>query len=245
MSRRVVLLRVGVDAGCGGIQGPLFADGSFEFVCIPDRHGVSIHTYGSMTGRDGRTLASYFAPSRREIMAVQHVHVDPEFESFTYGDPTTPKRSLRTLKAGDLLAFYCGLQEWDVGRGWNPDHRPALYLVGFFEVALAGMAGDFEQAVLRTEFRNNFHVRHPALYALQKHDLVLVKGGPGSRLYLRAHQISAVGQDRSGSPLKVLSPQMRAVFGEFGGRNSIQRSPPRWVEERSAQTAADFLMGLD
>ena len=30
-------LRVGVDAGCGGIQGPLFEDGSFEFICIPKK----------------------------------------------------------------------------------------------------------------------------------------------------------------------------------------------------------------
>jgi hypothetical protein len=37
--RKAVLLRVGVDAGCGGIQGPLFEDGSFEFVCIPQPRG--------------------------------------------------------------------------------------------------------------------------------------------------------------------------------------------------------------
>ena len=34
-----VPLCVGVDAGCGGIQGPLFEDGSFDFVCIPDNKG--------------------------------------------------------------------------------------------------------------------------------------------------------------------------------------------------------------
>ena len=28
MSKQVVLLRVGIDAGCGGIQGPLFKDGT-------------------------------------------------------------------------------------------------------------------------------------------------------------------------------------------------------------------------
>ena len=59
-------------------------------------------------------------------MAEQHVHVDPEFETFTCGDPTTPKRSLRTLRPGDFLVFYCGLQEWDAEGGWNRDHRPAL-----------------------------------------------------------------------------------------------------------------------
>ena len=31
---QVSLLRVGVDSGCGGIQGPLFDDGSFDFVCM-------------------------------------------------------------------------------------------------------------------------------------------------------------------------------------------------------------------
>jgi hypothetical protein len=41
---QVVLLRVGIDSGCGGIQGPLFEDGSFDFVCIPDNKGVSVHT---------------------------------------------------------------------------------------------------------------------------------------------------------------------------------------------------------
>lgn len=37
MSSQVVLLRIGVDAGCGGIQRPLFEDGSFEFVCLADK----------------------------------------------------------------------------------------------------------------------------------------------------------------------------------------------------------------
>src|SRR5881394_3424278 len=95
MSRQVVLLRVGVDAGCGGIQGPLFADGTFEFVCIPDSKGVSVHTYGAVIGRNGTAHASYFPESRRRAMAAQTVHVDPEWETFTYGDPTPPKRSLR------------------------------------------------------------------------------------------------------------------------------------------------------
>ena len=113
MKKQVVLLRVGIDSGCGGIQGPLYKDGTFEFVCIPDRKRVSVHTYGNMVGRDGKPLSSYFPESRRKRMAEQHIHVDPEFETFTYGDPTTPKRSLQHLQAGDFLVFYCGLQEWD------------------------------------------------------------------------------------------------------------------------------------
>src|SRR5262245_48563621 len=144
VTKQVVLLRVGIDAGCGGIQGPLFEDGSFDFICIPDNQGVSVHTYGNMAGRDGKPLVGYFAESRRKVMANQHVHVDPEWETFTYGNPTTPKRSLRNLKPGDLLVFYCGLQEWDSEKGWNPQHRPALYLAGYFQIVLAVMVCEFE-----------------------------------------------------------------------------------------------------
>jgi hypothetical protein len=245
MSKQVVLLRVGIDAGCGGIQGPLFKDSTFDFVCIPDNKRVSVHTYGNMVGRDGRPLVGYFAEARRKIMAEQHVHVDPEWETFTYGDPTPPKRSLRNLKPGDFLVFYCGLQEWDAENGWNSDHRPALYLAGYFEVALAGMAGDFEDRVLATEFGMNFHVRYPTVFKKQKADLVLVKGGAGSRMFQKAHRISAEGKDRAGKPLKVLSARMQKVFGNFGGRISIQRSPPRWVEPAFVDRTIRYLKDLE
>jgi hypothetical protein len=244
MMKQVVLLRVGVDAGCGGIQGPLFEDGMFEFICIPDRKRVSIHTYGNMVGRGGEPLVRYFPRSQRKAVAEQHVHVDPEFETFTYGDPTIPKRSLRNLRPGDLLVFYCGLQRWDAARGWNSDHRPALYLAGCFEVSLAGMAAEFDEKVLRSQFGKNFHVRYSPVFEQQKHDLVLVKGGPGSRLFRKAYQISVEGRDRAGKPLKVLSPDMQKVFGTFGGRVAIQRSPPRWVELQFVDRAIEFLKGL-
>ena len=245
MTKQVVLLRVGIDSGCGGIQGPLFKDGSFDFVCIPDNKRVSVHTYGNMVGQDGRPHVDYFAESRRSVMTEQTVHVDPEWETFTYGDPTPPKKSLRTLQPGDLLIFYCGLQMWNADGGWNQDQRPALYLAGYFEVALAGMAGDFEQKVLKKQFGKNFHVRYPSVFKQQQDELVLVKGGPGSRLFRKAHQISSEGKDRAGKPLKVLSPTIQKVFGSFGGHVSIQRSPPRWVEPGFVDKAIRFVTGLE
>jgi hypothetical protein len=245
VARNCVLLRVGIDAGCGGIQGPLFEDGSFDFVCIPDHKRVSVHTYGNMVGRDGKPLVGYFAEARRMVMAEQNVHVDPEWETFTYGDPTPPKRSLRHLKPGDFLVFYCGLQQWDAESGWNRDHRPALYLAGYFEVALAGMAGDFGKQVLATEFGRNFHVRYPTVFKHQKNDLVLVRGGAGSRMFQKAHQISTEGKDQAGKPLKVLSSRMQKVFGDFGGHISIQRSPPRWVVTAFVDKAIGYLKDLE
>jgi len=54
----------------------------------------------------------------------------------------------------------------------------------------------------------------------------------------------APGKDRSGKPLKVLSPAMQKVFGTFGGHVSIQRSPPRWVEPEFVEGAIEFLKDL-
>jgi hypothetical protein len=205
---------------------------------------VSVHTYGNLVGRGDEPLVRYFPRSQRKVLAEQHVHLDPEFETFTYGDPTLPKRTLRLLRLGDLLVFYCGLQRWDAVRGWDSDHRPALYLAGFFEVAFAGMATDFDKRVLESQFGKNFHVRYPSVFEQQKDDLVLVKGGPTSRLFRKAHQISVEGKDRTGKPLKVLSPDMQEIFGTFGGHIAIQRSPPRWIEPQFVDRAIEFVKGL-
>jgi hypothetical protein len=234
----VVLLRVGIDSGCGGAQGPLFRDGSFEFICIPDRKQLDRRKYGNTLGRTERPLIDFFPVATRSKLADQSIHVDPEFETLTYGDPTPPKAGLRRLKAGDLLVFYAGLQ------GFDFDAAPALYLVGYFEVTIAGFARDFDPAQINHNFGANFHVRHKSLYETQRDQLVLVKGGRGSRLLKKAVKLSHIGTDINGRPLKVLSDEMQQIFGHFGGRISIQRSPPRWVDESHVQTAARFVRSL-
>jgi Nucleotide modification associated domain 3 len=208
------------------------------------KKGVSEHKYGTCLGRNGVPHSDYFAPKKRRLMAEKHVHLDPEFETFTYGDPTTPKGSLKTLERGDLLVFYCGLQEWDSEAGWNREVRPGLYIIGYFEVAMAGLATEFSQKTLRSEFGKNFHVRYPSVFKAQKDRLVLVKGGPRSRLLKKAYRISVEGKDKAGKPLKVLSPAMQESFGNFGGHVSIQRSPPRWVAPEFVDRAIGFLNSL-
>lgn len=235
---KMALLRVGIDAGCGQAQGPLFADGSFEFLPIPDSSPHGTQTYGNTLGRKGLPLAHYFAPQRQAAMREQRAHVDPEFDTYTYGDPGSNKRRLRTLDAGDMLVFYAGLE------GWDHDSAPALYLVGYFIVDWAGLASELPEEELQRRCGRNFHVRHGPVFQAQKDRLVLVQGGPGSRLLERAHCISTLGADRTGKPLKVLSSKARAIFGDFGGRVSIQRSPPRWVAAEYVQRAREFVEGL-
>ena len=48
-----------------------------------------------------------------------------------------------------------------------------------------------------------------------------------------------------GKPLKVVSPAMQKVFGDFGGRVSIQRSPPRWVGPAFVEKAIKFVKKLE
>ncbi len=219
------MLRVGIDAGAGGIQGPLFRDGTFEFVPIPEGAEIGEATYGNTRGRYGRPLVEYFPERRRAAANQMPMHTDPEFEMFTYGDPTRTKRGLRNLNRGDVLVFYAGLE------GWDFECPPALYIVGYFMVDTAGLATDIDHATLRDAFGSNFHVKYRSIFARDRETLVLVKGGPRSRPLKYAHCISCVGHDCDGRPLKVLSQQAIRIFGDFGGRTSIQRSPPRWVAQ--------------
>jgi hypothetical protein len=244
---QVVLIRVGVDTGAGGTHGPLFADGSFEYIPIPDRfgitNGVDSRTYGTAMGGRHEPLINYFPTRLRNKYKDQPIHFDPEFETFTYGDPSTLKSRLKALKENDLLVLYAGLEGWD----FHCD--PALYIIGFFSVSYAGLPKQLAErlggAAWSDYFAKNFHVRHPAVFEDQQDRLVLVKGDQTkSRLLTKAVQISAVGKDRAGRDIHVLSPNMQKIFGDFGGHISIHRSPPRWVLPTFTEKAVEFVTAL-
>ena len=239
---QVVLLRVGVDTGSGGIHGPLFRDGSFEYVPIWDKHnrfGVNKQTYGNTEGcKYHRKLLDYFPERLRGKRSNTRIHYDPEFETFTYGDPTRPKSGLKKLRKGDLLVFYGGLEGWD----FRCD--PALYIIGYFEVEKAGLPKDFSPSEFRKDFGKNFHVRHKPVLEHQKDRLVLVKGSERSRLLRKAKRISVLKPDKSGRPIHVLSPKMQKIFGDFNGHISIHRSPPRRALPSFVARAADFVRSL-
>jgi hypothetical protein len=231
-----VLLRVGLDTGCrpSGL-GPIFRDGSFELVCIPDTLDEDERCYGNTIGRHGRPFVEYLPPSQRAAAAKRAMHVDPEFETCTYGDPTTQKSGLKKLQTGDVLAFYAGL------RPCGFEGEDALYMIGYFVVVDATMSRDIDDVHRTRFFQGNAHVRNPKRYAGDQDRLLLIRGGPESRLFERAVRISRRGQDRSGKPLHIQSDEMVKIFGDFGGKRSIQRSPPRWVAPEHTETAWQFL----
>ncbi len=243
---KVVLLRVGMDSGCRPIQanGPLLPDGSFELMPIPDQSAEhEDRTYGNTVGRLGRPLVDYF-PNRRAVVADLPMHVDPEFDTNTYGTPTRLQRRLATLEDGDLLVFYGGLRPVTADGTPIPNVRHALYLFGYFDVACAVRARDYTRDELLPMFGANFHVRHPDLFENQQDELVLVKGTATSRLLEKARLLSETTPDRRGTPIFVLSAEMRAVFGTLSGVGSIQRSAPRWIDPAFAERAGDFVQSL-
>lgn len=237
---QVVLLRVGADTGKdgGGILGPVFKDGTFEYIPIPDTSGTDARVYGSLKGRHGKPLVDYFPERRRIAMARTSVHVDPEFDGYTYGDPTTPKRSLVRLVSGDLLVFYAGL------RGFGHDTKDALYIIGYFEVVVSGFAHSYSDDELGNLFFTNAHVKHPEILNKQRDRLVLIKGSAKSRLFDRAVCISSEGKDRRGQPVHVLNSRLVPIFGKFTELNAIQRSSPRWVQPECVSRAAAYVKSL-
>lgn len=148
----VVLAGVGADSTNLGTLGPLYDDGRFEYVPIPEktRDTSEPETLGSWKLRasdaaDGSGDATVAADltTRIEPQPVRGghepvtgaaleswpLHRDPNFEALTYGEHRTSGyvSRLRTLEPGDVVGFYAGLRR----PGEDRAHR---YLIGYFTV---------------------------------------------------------------------------------------------------------------
>jgi hypothetical protein len=234
---QVCLLRVGIDTGSGGILGPLFSGSTFEYIPIPEGCGKPSKTYGEIKGKKTKRPLWKFFPRLRQADTVKTVvNHDPEFDTFTYGDPARSKRSLSKLHTGDLLVFYAGLEPYD----FKDDKKRGLYIIGYFDVKTAGESTDFSDNDLHTLFGNNHHVK----YGRGEKSLILVKGTSRSRLLERAQPISKVSLDSGGHKIYVLSDEAKTHLGSFTKLNAIQRSTPRWVSPQKTQEAAEWIRAL-
>jgi len=217
-SMKALLLRVGIDKGCGGALAPLFADGSFEYIPIPERRDSSeTRTFGNTVGAHARPLFTYNLPKELENAKL---HFDPEFETFTYGDISIKRTYLLKLERGDLLVFYAGLQPWDY------DGENGLYIIGYFTVKkIVDMRGlsDDEREYIRKCYPNNAHVKR------LHDDAVIVIGDPTkSRRLDKAVRISVKRPDRRGRPTHAVSDEIARLLGVSG---FIQLSvPPRTIK---------------
>lgn len=206
---KILFLRVGIDRGCGGTLSPRFSDGTFEYVPIPESADVITERalkYSQLIGRHGGNLDQY-------SLSDCFTHYDPEFETFTYGEPSEPKRSqLLKLETGDLLVFYAGFQGPGIAKG-------TCFIIGYLSVMDIHRAPTNEPwppSSLKHLHRNaHFRRKNP------ESSLVIVEGNPkSSRLLKMAMQLSDENQ-------KVL-PNLEKIIG-FSG--SVMRAIGRWVPE--------------
>lgn len=220
--KKAMLLRVGIDKGCGGALAPIFEDGSFEYIPIPegDPDSTESRTYMNTIARTGKPL-SYYLPKK---IHDNSMHYDPEFETFTYGDPTSKRKYLLKLDKDDLLVFYAGLTPFQTN-----NFNEALYIIGYFTIDSVidfNQLKDDEVEHFSQEVSNNAHIKRTFSY----NDLVIVSGDKEkSRLFEKGILISAKKLNKIGRPYHAVSPEMEELLGIQG---SIQRSiPPRIIEK--------------
>jgi hypothetical protein len=126
---KALYFRVGMDTGVGGCVAPIFPDGTFEYIPIPDFITTEKYTYSTCKGIQGEYLSKYL-PSH---LHARHPHYDPDFrgEIPVYGDSTAHQKQVRMLREGDLLAFYAGLSPW---KSWRVRGDIDLYFIGYLVV---------------------------------------------------------------------------------------------------------------
>jgi len=219
---KAMFLRIGIDNGTDGTLAPIFEDGSFEFIPISeyDENSKECRTYLNTIGRKGKPFSTYVP---KQIWKYT-MHFDPEFDTFTYGDPTSKRNFLLKLDKGDLLVFYAGLMPYK-----NSAYETALYIIGYFLVDEVINFNELSKKEIETAFKkysNNAHIK-------RKDDvvnLVVVVGNPKhSKLLDKAILISEAKLDKRGRPYQAVSNKMQRMLGISG---SIQRSiPPRFIYE--------------
>ena len=215
-----------MDLGFGAL-GPLFADGSFEYIPIPENpEKASSRTlmFSQIPIRSNGT-AEQFLPKRYRASPA---HYDPEFETFTYGDPTKNKRGqLLRLTQGDILIFYAGLRPPEQQQGSR------LYLIGYFTVKNVynvTKSHPWPPPALKHLWANA-HFRRKNC----DHGLVVVEGSSHySRLLPKAIPLSDERQE--------VLPTMHRRLGIMG---SVKRAGAgRWVPPAYVASVAEWLETL-
>lgn len=187
-----VAINVAANTTLPGVRGPVYPDGSFTYLPIPEREPTAepVPTYGDLAGE----LALPFALPAD--LLDRQVHLDPSFAGYpfcdahTYGDEHGVKAGpIAELSPGDYLLFYATLStHGDPDRAWVLDDWGA-YLVGGFRIAAVVTGDEYRDLDPedRARYAGNAHVRREPFDAK-----VLVRGDPdGPGLFDRAIPLSA------------------------------------------------------
>lgn len=195
-----VLAGVGADTTNVGALAPLYPDGRFEYVPIPEKTRATseVRSFGTwqLRYRDGiaADLTTRIRPQPihdgdRSVTGADleswPVHHDPNFETMTYGEHRAGYVSrLAALEPGDAIGFYAGLAD-------SATERAHRYLIGYFTVAAVDVVGpetprEERERVLEAHAANAHAKRATdgVLYRAEK-EVVFVRGREPGGLFHR------------------------------------------------------------
>jgi hypothetical protein len=248
---KALLIRVGFDGGWGGIRGPIFDDGHFLFIPIPEDEKECGRIKNPTRYSDIPALSKYMPndilKSSGKNIRIEDciVHNDPEFETFTYGDHTSKGRggAVKTLQPGDYIIFFAGLVPYKkdtyVNRSLCSIRKKQsafeikICVVAYFRVAWVKMYSDITEQE-RKQIKNTHLKRNP-----QDEDLIIVKGDEkDSRFFKKAFCVSKPGKNKAGSRYYVTSDKFKDMTGITG---QIQRGYRKILDEEKVKNLIEVL----
>jgi Nucleotide modification associated domain 3 len=226
---RAVAINVGANTSLPGFRGPIYPDGRFEYVPIPEREPVRepVPTYADLE----------LPIEVPDSLLDRRVHLDPSFaeyprcEAYTYGDEHAVKAGpLSELEAGDVVLFYATLST--VGEDPAPWITPdwGAYVIGSFVLAAEPVSGEEYLALSEAErapFASNAHCKRAVFDAE-----VLLVGEP-ERSGLRDRALALSG-GRGSEPNRIVTD-----LSSDSGRGPWWRRPLRFDAD-----ATDRLLSL-
>ena len=181
-SGRVFIINVGANT-TSPLQSPVFDDGRFEFVPIPEYAPVDSNEKLSFADLrqfnfPDRPLLALF--SEVSISPTDKVHSDPEFITLTYGDNIKQKSNLQGLQTGDYLFFLARLVPY-INTQFKPE-KAFFALVGYLEIAEV-LNDPHSPLFTSPAFAQNSHVRRWLANPSSFDNFAIFKGSTKSRRF--------------------------------------------------------------
>ena len=232
---KALLLRVGIDKAYGALS-PVFNDETFIYIPIYNRDIKEKEinekrTYNDYEDLTDLSLSEYIPQNIWNNI----IHLDPEFKTFTYGDPAINKRkAILSLKKGDFLVFYMG------GKEIEGDGEEGCYIFGYFKVEKVlnwDKVKESEIKKFERTFKNNAHI----ISSKSRDNLVLVKGNSSkSKLLKNCIKISKKNPE-SNNPSYIATNEMQNYLGI---RKHITRAIPILIKEKKHIINLKELLGI-
>ena len=200
---RSVAINVGANTTLPGFRGPIYPDGRFTYVPIPEREPTAhaVPTYADLAGE---LDLPFSIPSD---LLDRQVHLDPAFEGYpfceatTYGDEHGVKAGpISTLQEGEYLLFYATLSTVEPPRfDWlTPEW--GVYLIGAIRLAsdpITSVQFQDLSSEQQARYATNAHCKRAEFDAK-----VLVRGEPtDSGLFERAIPLSSSDAGTTANPV--------------------------------------------